>query len=111
MNRIIVILALVIGGCTGAWLGWKHVRKTIYDEGYSSALASVAMAAEEDRRRAQTNINSIEKNAIEAAKKAADQQIASKVERAIADVRKSNPSCSLSIPGGVLDALRNKAKP
>lgn len=106
--KTIIVWALILATAGSAYFGGQHIYRAIRQVGYSEAMQAMAAAAEADRKRAQTTINQIEKDAVTEAQKVADQQIASKVEKAISDVRKSNPACSLVVPGSVLDALRKK---
>jgi len=100
MNRIIIIAALAIAIGAGIWVAAERV----YTAGFKEAQRIGALEAEKARVTAQAKINTIEKQALE---KIAS-QTSSNVEKAIADVRKTNPACSIVVPSSVLDALRKK---
>ena len=74
----------------------------VYNWGYDERAAEYATQAEAQRKLSQSRIDAIEKEALD--------QIASRpkvdLEKVLADVRKTNPACSLIVPRSVSDALR-----
>lgn len=94
-----IIVAVMLGAATAA--------KVIYDAGFNDANRINAAQAEKDRAVTQTTINLIEKQAVTEAQKAADAQVAHKVEKAIENARAANPACSLLVPNTVKDALKH----
>lgn len=100
MIRLALILAIIIAVLGGVVLAYR----TVYDIGFNEANRLAAIEAERARASTQVTINSIEKQALDKIAK----QTATNVEKAIADVRKSNPACSVVVPRSVLDALRKR---
>jgi hypothetical protein len=97
LGLILAIIIAVLGGGTVAY-------RTAYSNGFNEAQRLNAIENEQSRISTQATINTIEQQALE---KIAS-QTASNVEKVIADVRKTNPSCSLVVPAVVRDALKRR---
>lgn len=104
MTRVIILLVVALAGIAGIYAAARHAYSVAYETGFHEAQRLAAIEAEQSRISVQTQINSLEKQALD---KIAS-QTASNVEKAIADARKANPACSLVIPGIVLDQLRHR---
>jgi hypothetical protein len=104
MTRLALILAIVLTVGIGAGIA---ARET-YLAGFHEAERLAAIEEEQSRKSAQATINEIEKSAAIEAAKVAERDTAAKVEKVIADVRKTNPACSLVVPSGVRDALKRR---
>ncbi len=96
-------VAVLLGLGTFALSEYRDaLKEAAYNDGVSDTNAENTRLSAIKELAQQKEIDKIAANA--AAQLAA--QKASNVEKAIADVRKANPACTLTVPAAVLDQLR-----